>query len=288
MYDGIRIKQPKPERRKAMKNVRKSRFGLILMAAAMIFTAEPAVTGMSQACGIPICMTMTAEAAVNYFPKCSQNYTSIVDALKSIGVDSSFSNRKKIAETNGISNYSGTASQNNSLLRLLKGGKLIRSVSSSNTQTSSATTNAGKKVYNTAASYLGKKYTYFKGKGFHDHAWCADFVSFCAKSAGQSKAIPWEASVTGIRTAIKKAGGKEYSKAAVQKKQYVPVKGDIIIFKSNGASHVGIVECISGGRIYYIDGNNITNGNGNRSCVHYSNCSTSDSRFTCVLKPKYR
>lgn len=50
--------------------------------------------------------------------------TSIVDGLKSIGVDSSFTNRKKIAKANGISNYEGTASQNTKLLSLAKQGKL--------------------------------------------------------------------------------------------------------------------------------------------------------------------
>lgn len=52
--------------------------------------------------------------------------TSIVDALKAIGVNSSFSNREKIAEANGISNYTGTATQNISLLNKLKAGKLIK------------------------------------------------------------------------------------------------------------------------------------------------------------------
>ena len=52
--------------------------------------------------------------------------TSLVDALASIGVDSSFSNRKKIAKANSITNYSGTAPQNTKLLDLLKSGKLIK------------------------------------------------------------------------------------------------------------------------------------------------------------------
>jgi len=46
---------------------------------------------------------------------------SIVDYLKSIRVDSSFANRKKIAAANGIVNYTGTASQNTQLLRKLRG-----------------------------------------------------------------------------------------------------------------------------------------------------------------------
>ncbi len=63
-------------------------------------------------------------ATSNYYSKYSGNTTSIVDALKSIGVNSSFGNRKKIASKNGISNYSGSASQNLKLLNLLKQGKL--------------------------------------------------------------------------------------------------------------------------------------------------------------------
>lgn len=49
--------------------------------------------------------------------------------------------------------------------------------------------------------------------------------------------------------------GIEYSKSTIQNRKYVPQKGDIIIFKSNGDSHVGIVDYTSGSRIYYIDGN---------------------------------
>lgn len=49
---------------------------------------------------------------------------SFVDALKSIGVDSSFRNRKIIAMNNGITNYTGSYLQNLKLLKLLKNGKL--------------------------------------------------------------------------------------------------------------------------------------------------------------------
>ncbi|WZX99612.1 N-acetylmuramoyl-L-alanine amidase [Bacillus sp. FSL W7-1360] len=45
----------------------------------------------------------------------------IVDYLKRIGVDSSFSNRRRLAEQHGIRNYTGTAAQNTQLLRLLSG-----------------------------------------------------------------------------------------------------------------------------------------------------------------------
>lgn len=59
-----------------------------------------------------------------YYP--AVNNISIVDALKSINVDSSFANRKKIATANGISGYTGTYDQNIKLLDLMKKGKLKR------------------------------------------------------------------------------------------------------------------------------------------------------------------
>lgn len=61
-----------------------------------------------------------------YYKKCNSNFKSIVDALNSIGVNSSYENRKKIALKNNIINYSGTATQNNQLLEKLKSGKLIK------------------------------------------------------------------------------------------------------------------------------------------------------------------
>lgn len=60
----------------------------------------------------------------SYYKKYTGSSVSLVDALKSIGVDSSMTNRKKIAKANGISNYTGTSSQNTKLLNLLKQGKL--------------------------------------------------------------------------------------------------------------------------------------------------------------------
>lgn len=62
----------------------------------------------------------------NYYPKYTGRSTSLVDALKSLKIDSKFSFRKKIAKLNGISVYLGTAKQNTKLLNLLKNGKLIK------------------------------------------------------------------------------------------------------------------------------------------------------------------
>lgn len=66
-----------------------------------------------------------AKSTYTYKTKSGLNTsTSIVDALKATGVNSSFSNREKIAKANGIKNYTGSASQNVTLLNKLKNGSL--------------------------------------------------------------------------------------------------------------------------------------------------------------------
>ena len=67
-----------------------------------------------------------AKPAVTYLPKYTGKSTSLVDALKAVKVDSSFTYRKKIAAANGIKAYIGTASQNTKLLNLLKAGKAVK------------------------------------------------------------------------------------------------------------------------------------------------------------------
>lgn len=59
-----------------------------------------------------------------YYANKSYKGGSITEALNQIGVDSSYSNRKKLAAANGISNYRGTATQNTQMLNLLKQGRL--------------------------------------------------------------------------------------------------------------------------------------------------------------------
>lgn len=63
---------------------------------------------------------------IAYYPRYKGKSSSIVDALKSLSINPSKSNRKKIATLNGIKNYTGSASQNTKLLNLLKKGKLIK------------------------------------------------------------------------------------------------------------------------------------------------------------------
>lgn len=69
-----------------------------------------------------------------YYPQYTGTSNSIVDALKALGIDSSLANRKIIAEKNGISGYSGKASENEKLLTLLKQGKLIKNSTTTHTE----------------------------------------------------------------------------------------------------------------------------------------------------------
>lgn len=77
-----------------------------------------------------IVSTTTTTPKVNYYPKYTGTSASLSDALKSVGVDNSFANRKKIAVANGIVKssalYLGTSAQNSTMLKLLKKGELIK------------------------------------------------------------------------------------------------------------------------------------------------------------------
>ena len=81
----------------------------------------------------------TADAATTYtyYPRYTGTSGSIVTALKAVGVDSSYANRKNIAAVNGITGYTGSASQNTKMLNMLKAGTLVKEY---RTQTSSGTT----------------------------------------------------------------------------------------------------------------------------------------------------
>lgn len=70
--------------------------------------------------------TAPAAPSVSYFSAYTGNSGSIVTALNSLGVTSTFAYRKQIAVANGISSYTGTAAQNIRLLNLLKQGMLIK------------------------------------------------------------------------------------------------------------------------------------------------------------------
>src|SRR5699024_8347740 len=60
-------------------------------------------------------------------PASSYKGNSLVDYLKSVTQSSSFATRKKSASKHGITNYTGTASQNSNLLAKLRNGSSVKS-----------------------------------------------------------------------------------------------------------------------------------------------------------------
>lgn len=65
-----------------------------------------------------------AKSSSGNYARTNYGGNSIVDGLKSAGIDSSYAYRAQLAQLNGIQGYSGSASQNTALLNLLKNGSL--------------------------------------------------------------------------------------------------------------------------------------------------------------------
>ena len=61
-----------------------------------------------------------------YFKACDKKFTSIADALRSIGAKSDFAYRKVIASENKINGYIGSSKQNTLMLNMLKNGTLVK------------------------------------------------------------------------------------------------------------------------------------------------------------------
>ena len=67
----------------------------------------------------------TTTITSKYYPACDSSYTTLYDAFASIGVTLTWELQTQIASTNGISSYTGTAEQNETILSLLKAGTLL-------------------------------------------------------------------------------------------------------------------------------------------------------------------
>lgn len=91
----------------------------------------------------------TSPSTYNYTTKKGLNTnTSIVDALKATGADSSMEARKEIAAANGINNYKGTKAQNTKMLNMMKSGDLVKPTStksSGSTKSGSSKSSSKKK-----------------------------------------------------------------------------------------------------------------------------------------------
>lgn len=125
---------------KSLYVLRKTRAKAILIECCFVDDIDDVSRWDSTKCAMAIasafgCETNVSTAPVKqntnvsretYFPVFRSSSCSIVDCLKSIGADSSFAYRKRIATTNGIANYKGSAPQNDKLVSLGKKGKLIK------------------------------------------------------------------------------------------------------------------------------------------------------------------
>lgn len=81
-------------------------------------------------------------------------------------------------------------------------------------------------------------------------AWCANFISWCANEVGiPNDILPKTYSVLVYRNLFEIEG------RFFLKEDYHPVRGDLIIFLSNGASHVGLVTGADNEKVYTIEGN---------------------------------
>lgn len=117
-------------------------------------------------------------------------------------------------------------------------------------------TNMGKDIVDIAIGEIGytekkgNKTKYGKWYGLDGAAWCHMFLSWCASQAGISTDIfPKTASTDEGMAWFQNRGLFQY------KGQYIPKRGDVIYFKSNKASHVGLVEKVSGSAVHTVEGN---------------------------------
>lgn len=88
--------------------------------------AQAVAEGLIEICYLKKKTKTETKKTTKYYKKYTGSSSSLVDALKSVGVTSTFANRKKIAKANGIKLYVGTSKQNTKMLNLLKKGELIK------------------------------------------------------------------------------------------------------------------------------------------------------------------
>lgn len=171
---------------------RAKRFALASMTSAMLIAGSSAIKGAPNSNNgftfVPAIIEVQAQDSVAYFKKYTGKSSSIVDIMKWYGHDSSFSARKAIAVLNGITNYTGTASQNLKLVSLAKNGKLIKSKTSQKQAGSTSGVAQSSVSYtkftNDSRWRIGKRWTggqkpLVGEKGYTDcAALCSDWAKF--------------------------------------------------------------------------------------------------------------
>lgn len=150
------------------------------------------------------------------------------------------------------------------------------------------TTDPGTNMVRIAQAQIGKTYA---DLGYSE-AWCANFVSDCARLASQTAAVPAHAFVPTFSQLIRSAGGTVVVGQSVIS---TPKAGDIIFYGTidypnmyENEWHVGLVSGYSNGEIYTIEGNaNGSNTNNYDGKVVASRASWSSFPYYYVLRPNY-
>lgn len=90
------------------------------------------------------------------------------------------------------------------------------------------------------------------------YAWCAMFISWCARQAGIPESMINNSSMATCSGNPSLSGSYAFHIEKKTKDTYTPQAGDMIFFSSSGTAsgqHVGIVESVSGGYVHTIEGN---------------------------------
>lgn len=123
--------------------------------------------------------------------------------------------------------------------------------------------------------------TYSAG-GSYSYAWCASFVTWCARQAG----ISTSTIINSVSCDNFVANFKSKSQYKTRASGYVPKAGDLIFYKSSDsdrtyASHVGIVVGTDGTNVYTIEGNT------SRGLVNYRKYAMSNTYIVGYAIPSY-
>ena len=106
-------------------------------------------------------------------------------------------------------------------------------------------------------------------------AWCATFVSWCLNNAGVPKSIAIRSISVRVYESTYRTRNQFYLKG-----EYQPQPGDLIIFSSAGASHIGIVVKSDETTVYTIEGNT-------SNMVAQRSYSLDYEQITGYIKPNY-
>ncbi len=159
-----------------------------------------------------------------------------------------------------LTNSGGAVYENNSTAN--KVDVIISEISqlddSSSSSSSGGTSGTKDKFLSIAAGEIGttenpigsNKQKYGSWFGMNGVSWCAIFVSWCASQAGVSSLVPSSFSAVSQFQSWYSNKGLYRSKGS-----YTPKAGDIMIQKSAGASHIGIVESVNSSGFTAIEGN---------------------------------